>query len=141
GPPAAPPAMTEPKRIRIGNWIATPSLNLLESDGRSVRIEPRAMDVLVLLAGRAGEVISTRELLASVWTGVVVGDGSVYLAINQLRSVLDAPGADASHIETVRKRGYRLVVPVAPATGDSADASEGRGIPSPPAGLSRRRAR
>lgn len=133
--------MTEPKRIRIGNWTATPSLNLLESDGRSVRIEPRAMDVLVLLAGRAGEVISTRELLASVWTGIVVGDGSVYLAINQLRSVLDAPGADASHIETVPKRGYRLVVPVAPATGDFAAADERRGINSPPASLSRRRAR
>ena len=49
------------------------------------------MDVLVFLARRNGAVVSIEELIASVWKGVVVGDGSVYLAIRQLRQVLDDP--------------------------------------------------
>ena len=94
-------------RIRIGTWIATPSLNSLESEGRVAKLEPRAMNVLVYLSERAGSVVSIDELVAAVWRGAVVGDGSVYLTINQLRQAL---GRD--YIETVRKRGYRLTAPV-----------------------------
>jgi TolB-like protein/DNA-binding winged helix-turn-helix (wHTH) protein len=98
--------------IRIGAWIARPALNLLEHAARSIRIEPRAMDVLVVLARRGGEVVSVDELIETVWKGVVVGDGSVYLAINQLRRALDDSAGDVQHIETIPKRGYRLTVPV-----------------------------
>jgi len=108
--------MTEQTSIRIGPWTASPALNLLERGERSVKIEPRAMDVLVHLAGRAGEVVSVDELLASVWRGVVVSDGSVYLAIKQLRQALKSPGDATVYIETIPKRGYRLVAPVEPVT-------------------------
>jgi TolB-like protein/DNA-binding winged helix-turn-helix (wHTH) protein/tetratricopeptide (TPR) repeat protein len=100
-------------RIRIGTWTASPTLNLLENGTRSIRIEPRAMDVLVFLAGHAGKVVSIEELLASVWNGVVVGEGSVYLAIRQLRQVLDDPAGGSRYVENIPKRGYRLTVPVA----------------------------
>ncbi len=99
-------------RIRIGQWTATPALNLLEHGERSTKLEPRAMDVLVVLAQHNGAVVSVEELIASVWKGVVVGDGSVYLAIRQLRQVLDDPASGVSYIETIAKRGYRLTVPV-----------------------------
>jgi TolB-like protein len=65
--------------IRIGQWTANPDLNLIERGTRSVRIEPRAMDVLVYLAGRNEAVVSIEELMAAVWKGAVVGDGSVLL--------------------------------------------------------------
>ncbi len=104
--------MIELVTIKIGSWTASPALNLLECGDRSVRIEPRAMDVLAYLAARSGAVVSVEELMASVWKGVVVGDGSVYLAIRQLRQVLDDPDRGAHHIETIPKRGYRLTVPV-----------------------------
>lgn len=100
------------ERIRIGQWTATPELNLLEHGERSVKIEPRAMDLLMILAQHHGAVVSVEELIASVWKGVIVGDGSVYLAIRQLRQVLDDPKGDTSYIETIPKRGYRLAVPV-----------------------------
>lgn len=100
------------ERIRIGQWTATPELNLLEHGERSVKIEPRAMDLLMILAQHHGAVVSVEELIASVWKGVIVGDGSVYLAIRQLRQVLDDPKGDKSYIETIPKRGYRLAVPV-----------------------------
>jgi TolB-like protein/DNA-binding winged helix-turn-helix (wHTH) protein len=99
--------------VKIGDWTVRPSANLLERDGASLRIEPRAMDVLMVLASHAGQVVSVDELLAAVWRGVVVTDSSVYLAINQLRHALDAPNG-ASHIETIPKRGYRLTRPVEP---------------------------
>jgi TolB-like protein/DNA-binding winged helix-turn-helix (wHTH) protein/Flp pilus assembly protein TadD len=101
-------------RTRIGDWIADPALNLLQRGELSSRIEPRAMDVLMHLAARTGEVTSVEDLMSAVWKGVVVSDGSVYLAISQLRQALgDAPGG-GGYIETVPKRGYRLIVPVGP---------------------------
>lgn len=99
-------------RARIGSWTATPALNLLERGAQSIRLEPRAMDVLMQLARRPGQVVSIEELMASVWKGVVVGEGSVYLAIRQLRQALEEDAEGSRYIETIRKRGYRLVAPV-----------------------------
>jgi len=70
------------------------------------------MDVLMFLASRAGTVTSLEELMTAVWKGVVVSDGSVYLAISQLRQALGDAANGVSYIETVPKRGYRLTVPV-----------------------------
>jgi len=98
--------------MRIGAWTVSPALNSIERGDHSMKLEPRAMDVLVYLADRPGDVVSVEELLGAVWKGVVVGDGSVYLAIKQLRQALAAPGDDTAYIETIPKRGYRLTVPV-----------------------------
>jgi DNA-binding winged helix-turn-helix (wHTH) protein/Tol biopolymer transport system component len=70
------------------------------------------MDVLAYLAARPGEVVSIEELLSSVWRGVVVSDGSVYIAIKQLRQAMSSPGDESRYIETIPKRGYRLTAPV-----------------------------
>ena len=104
--------MAEPTKLKLGAWTAHPSLNLLERAGHSIKLEPRVMNVLVYLAERPGEVIPIKELIDAVWKGLVVGNGSVYLAIKQLRRALGAGDADATYIETIPKRGYRLVVPV-----------------------------
>lgn len=104
--------MNEMARIKIGSWIADPTLNLLERGAKSIKIEPRAMEVLMFLARHHAAVVSVDELIASVWKGVVVGDGSVYLAIRQLRQALEDPAEDTRYIETIPKRGYRLTVPV-----------------------------
>lgn len=104
--------MIETVKFRIGAWTVTPALNSLERDGRSIKVEPRAMDVLVLLAQRDQAVVSVDELIASVWKGVVVGDGSVYLAISQVRQALGDSAEGVRYIETIPKRGYRLTVPV-----------------------------
>jgi len=116
--------MSSPTRIKVGAWIVSPALNSIERGEHSIKLEPRAMDVLVCLAGRSGDVVSLEELLGSVWKGVVVGDGSVYLAIKQLRQALAVAGDDTAYIETIPKRGYRLTVPVEPiAAGQSAAAT------------------
>ncbi len=104
--------MSHATLLKIGVWTVTPALNLIETETQTLKIEPRAMDVLVCLAQHTGQVVSVDELITSVWKGVVVGDSSVYVAIKQLRGALDDPGQRTSHIETIPKRGYRLTVPV-----------------------------
>jgi DNA-binding winged helix-turn-helix (wHTH) protein/Tol biopolymer transport system component len=122
--------MSTASRIKIGSWVASPALNLLENGDRSVKLEPRTMDVLAHLARRPGDVVSVEELLASVWQGVVVGEGSVYHAVKQLRQAF---GADGGYIETIPKRGYRLTAPVEALAPDVARALAAPPHPTPPA--------
>lgn len=124
--------MNDSRTLKIGAWTVTPASNLLERGGETVRLEPRAMDVLGALARQPGEVVSVETLLATVWKGLVVGDGSVYLAINQLRHALDDKHAGASHIETIPKRGYRLTVPVEPVAPAAVQQAPAAAAPPPP---------
>ncbi len=101
------------QRIKVGDWTVTPAQDLLQRAGKSIRIKPRTMDVLVYFASHAGEVISAEELIDSVWQGRVVGDGTVYQNITQLRHALGDSTEEARFIETIPKRGYRLVASVA----------------------------
>ena len=94
--------------------MVRPSLNLIECAGHSTRISPRAMDTLVHLAARAGEVVSGDELIDAVWRGRVVYDAQIYKIISELRRAFRDHGNGESFIQTVPKRGYRLVAPVTP---------------------------
>jgi len=100
-------------RLQIGDWWADRTTNELERGGDTVRVEPKAMEVLMVLAARAGQVVSREGLLEAVWPGVVVGDEALTQSIIKLRKALgDNPRAPA-YIETISKRGYRLIAPVA----------------------------
>lgn len=110
----------------VGDWAVSPAQNLIERDGQSAKLKPRAMDVLIYLANHAGEVISADELISSVWQGRVVGDGTIYQSINQLRRVLGDSTEAERYIETIAKRGYRLVAPVLPTETSHATLSQKR---------------
>jgi len=98
--------------IRIGDWIVIPSQNLLENAGRRIRLEPRAMEVLVYLAERPGEVVSNGELIETVWHGGTIADASVYKQIRQIRSAFSDNARRPRYLATVPKRGYRLIANV-----------------------------
>ena len=85
------------------------------------------MDVLVCLAEHAGEVVSRDTLNQRVWTHIVVTDQAVTNCISELRHHLGDDRSANRIIETIPKRGYRLVAPVRlaqaePAEGDSRQA-------------------
>jgi len=101
-------------RLRIGEWVVEPRRNLISRANRALRLEPKVIELLVHLARRPGEVASREELLAAVWPGVVVGDETLTQAVIKLRRSLGDDAHSPSYIETVSKRGYRLVAPVAP---------------------------
>jgi len=99
-------------RLEIGPWWADRTTNELGRAGETLRIEPKAMEVLMALAARAGQVVSREELLAAVWPGVVVGDEALTQSIIKLRRALGDNPRAPSYIETISKRGYRLIAPV-----------------------------
>src|SRR5687767_7700598 len=98
---------------QIGEWRVEPSVNEIGRDGEAVRIEPKVMEVLAFLADRAGQVVSREELLSAVWPGAVVGDDTLSQAVIKLRKALRDPAKSPQYIETIPKRGYRLVAPAA----------------------------
>ncbi|HXZ91844.1 MAG TPA: winged helix-turn-helix domain-containing protein [Burkholderiales bacterium] len=98
--------------LQIGEWSADPATNELRRTGDRLRLEPKAMEVLVVLARHAGEVVSREQLFAAVWPGVVVGDEALTQSIIKLRRALGDNPRAPSYIETISKRGYRLVAPV-----------------------------
>ncbi|MDM0053558.1 winged helix-turn-helix domain-containing protein [Variovorax sp. J22R115] len=72
---------------------------------------PRSFDLLLQLLKRAGEFVSKEGLLATVWAGLVVEEGSVRVHMSTLRKALGEPGAgEECHewISTLPQRGYRF---------------------------------
>lgn len=98
--------------LQIGEWLVDPRDDSLTRGSERVKIEPRTMRLLVRLAQSPGVVISQEELLESVWTGVVVGTASIYQSMSQLRKVLGDGDDPPRYIETVARKGYRLIAPV-----------------------------
>jgi len=78
----------ETTALRIGEWCVEPTEGLISRNQSSIRVEMRAMRLLVYLAGRAGQVVSIDELLDHVWAGVTVSPDSVYQAVASLRRLL-----------------------------------------------------
>lgn len=105
-------AATLAVRRIVGEWEIDPSLNELRRGGESLRVEPKAMELLVFLADRPGQVIGRGELLEALWPGVVVGDETLTQAVTKLRKALGDPARTPAYIETISKRGYRLLAPV-----------------------------
>lgn len=98
--------------FRLGEWWVEPSLNRLTRGGNAVRLEPKMMDVLVLLARNAGQVVTKAELEAAVWPGVFISDSVLTRAVAGLRRAFGDDAQAPRVIETIAKRGYRLVVDV-----------------------------
>jgi DNA-binding winged helix-turn-helix (wHTH) protein/TolB-like protein len=109
------------KQFRVGAWLVTPALDELQRGAERVRLEPKAMEVLVFLASRPGEPVTRDELLSAVWPGVLVGDDALTQAVTKLRKALGDDARSPSYIETISKRGYRLVARVDALYGASAE--------------------
>jgi len=104
----------EPQALKIGRWTVTPALNELATDGQTVRLEPKAMAVLVYLAERPGQVVSRESLLSAVWPGIVVTDESLTQVVIKLRKALGDGAENPAYIQTIPKGGYRLIAAVTP---------------------------
>jgi len=100
--------------LQIGEWCVDPSLDQITRNGKAVKLEPRAMGVLMCLAEHAGQVVTVDQLLDTVWKDVVVTPDSVYQAVAALRKALGDDPKEPAYIANVVRRGYRLVSPVTP---------------------------
>lgn len=96
----------------FGEWQVDPSANTLRLGKQLIQLEPKAMDVLVLLCQNAGEVLSSDEIVSACWPQTEVGDNPLHKIITQIRKALGDSATSSSYIETIRKRGYRTLAQV-----------------------------
>ena len=95
---------------RIGDWWFDPLLARLWCDGEERHLDPKEVSVLRHLAEAAPNPVSIEELLDRSWPGVVVGDNAVHQVVGRLRRALGDKARNPTYIETLPKRGYRLLV-------------------------------
>ena len=97
------------RRFLIGPWVLNADSNTISTNGQVSRLEPRVADVCAYLAERPGEVIRKEELLQAVWPDTFVTDDVLTKAISELRKILKDDPRHPRFIETIAKRGYRLI--------------------------------
>lgn len=108
----------------IGSFLIEPDRNCVAGAGTECALEPRIMDVLCALADYPGHVISRDALIERVW-GVDIGaDESLTRAISILRKTFRDAGEAGEIIETIPKRGYRLVASVSRKGGDAQESGK-----------------
>jgi adenylate cyclase len=100
------------RRLKVGNWIVDPSLNSMSSEGGTIRLEPKVMGVLLCLAQHPGETLSKEQLFQAVWPNIIVTEYVLRRCIAELRRAFDDDAGNSHIIETIPKRGYRLLAPV-----------------------------
>ncbi|WP_285163381.1 nSTAND1 domain-containing NTPase [Shewanella goraebulensis] len=96
----------------FGEWQVDPNSNSLKFGKKTKQLEPKAMDVLILLCERNGEVLSSDDIVNDCWPDSDIGDNPLHKIINQLRRAFDDKATSPRYIETIRKRGYRTIADV-----------------------------
>lgn len=98
--------------FRLAGRLVEPSLNRVTYNSAVAQVEPKVMQVLEVLVEGAGDVVAKEDLIRRVWDGVFVTDDVLVRAVRELRKVFEDGAEPPAVIETIRKRGYRLVAPV-----------------------------
>ena len=111
--------------FRVGEWYVDPDSGRLLREGVEVKLEPKVMQVLVFLAQHSGKVVSREALEAVIWAGMVVGYDALSGSIIKLRKALGDDSRHPRYIETVSKKGYRLIASVSEVGEDDADRQDG----------------
>jgi DNA-binding winged helix-turn-helix (wHTH) protein len=117
-----------PRDFQMGEWYVQPSLGRLGHHGVKIRLRPQLMDVLCCLARRAGHTIGRDEIFSTVWPGQFVVETGLPRCIAELRQVFKDDARDPRVIETIPKRGYRLLPPVSWVADDAPSIPRG-GVP------------
>jgi Tol biopolymer transport system component/DNA-binding winged helix-turn-helix (wHTH) protein len=103
--------------------------------GRVVALEPKVFDVLKLLLDHRERLVTKEELVAEVWKDTFVTVNVLTRAIAQLRKALGDDAFEARYIQTVARRGYRFIAPVATTHApDAGSASASGPVASPDTG-------
>jgi DNA-binding winged helix-turn-helix (wHTH) protein len=116
----------------LGEWLVQPSLNRLSRDDTVIQLEPKLMDVLAYLAANAGQVVSKIDITDAVWPDVFITESVITRSIAGLRRSFGDDVRNPSYIETISKRGYRLIAEVRETRDHTARAVQPAVIAGPP---------
>jgi TolB-like protein/DNA-binding winged helix-turn-helix (wHTH) protein/Flp pilus assembly protein TadD len=100
--------------FRLNEWLVEPDQGRIIGPHGDAHLTPRTMEVLVLLASRAGELVTRAEFEEEIWRPAIVTDDALTRCIGELRRQFGDEAANPRFVETVPKRGYRLVATVEP---------------------------
>jgi predicted ATPase/DNA-binding winged helix-turn-helix (wHTH) protein len=124
-----------PERVvAFGPFHLLPARRLLLVADEPVRLGSRALEILIALVERPGELLRKDELMARVWPNTFVEEGNLKVQIAGLRRALRDGRGSNRYVVTIPGRGYRFVAPVtfweAPATQPEA-AERAHNLPAP----------
>jgi len=100
------------RRFQVGDFVVEPDLNLITRGDTTISVEPKVLDVLVCLAARPGEVFTREEILRAAWPDTHVTEEALTYSISALRKVLGDDAREPHMIQTISRRGYRLIAQV-----------------------------
>ncbi|MGJ4942079.1 ATP-binding protein [Bradyrhizobium sp. HKCCYLS1011] len=109
-----PHELKEDAGIEFGPFSLYPARRLLLKEGVPLRIGDRALDILVALVARSGEVVGKEDLIAKVWPGLAVDESSLRVHIKGLRKTLGDGQNEARYVANVAGRGYCFVALIKP---------------------------
>jgi predicted ATPase/DNA-binding winged helix-turn-helix (wHTH) protein len=113
------------RKLRFGPFELSIRERLLRRDGAVLPLGGRALDLLIYLAERAGEVIAKKELIDHVWPDVTVEEGSLRVHVAAIRKALGDGQFGNRYIANIKGRGYSFVgTVVAPAGGTESTNAE-----------------
>jgi DNA-binding winged helix-turn-helix (wHTH) protein/TolB-like protein len=100
--------------IRFGAFELNTRVGELRRDGHPLKLQPQPMKLLVLLAQRAGQVVTREELQVAVWGSdiVVDYDNGLNWSVRKIRETLGDDPLNPRFIETVPRKGYRFIAPL-----------------------------
>lgn len=107
----------ETRVYSFGPFRLLPAQRLLLNGDLPIRVGSRALEILVALIERAGEVVSKEELIARVWPETCVEEANLKVQIAALRRAFQTGSESCEFIATSNGRGYRFVAPIEQAGG------------------------
>jgi DNA-binding winged helix-turn-helix (wHTH) protein len=100
------------KNLRFGPFELSIRERALRRDGMMLPLGGRALDVLIYLAERPGEVVAKRELMDHVWSGVTVEEVAIRVHVSAIRKALRDGQFGNRYIANIKGRGYSFVAAV-----------------------------
>lgn len=97
------------KGFEFGPWTVLPERDLIRDGEQERHIEPIVMNVFVVLASHGGGVVTRNQLIDAVWNGRPQSDEVITRCISSLRRSLGDDAKTPKYIETLQKRGYRVM--------------------------------
>jgi DNA-binding winged helix-turn-helix (wHTH) protein/TolB-like protein len=94
---------------RFDDFVLDPGAFRLARHEEEIPLEPKAIDLLLYLVQRPGQLASKEELISAIWMGTAVTDNALTRVVAQLRRALGDDAHGARYIETVPTRGYRFI--------------------------------
>lgn len=105
--------MQQPAAFVFGPFRLVVQRRELLLHGIPVTLGQRAIEVLLTLVSRGGQLVTKDEIMTAVWPGVIVEENNLQVHISALRKAFGSAGDPKSFLQTVAGRGYRFVAPVA----------------------------